>query len=292
MMKQLNIRNIFLVLLSVFILNIGSMSVFAQKGKKNKARINVEYVKIMDGEIYFNIKSSARIKKKTVPVSNIELTIYNEIDDDEVELGKAKTNGKGESRFTLKNINAIKADTSNTYNILVSFSGNDSFKKAKKSISFKDANIKAKIITKDSVNYVTAILTNAETKDPIEDQSLTVNVQRLFRPLRIGEEFNDTDEDGAIIVPVEEGIPGVDGNLTFEIVLDDSDDFGTVIAMISGSVGIPITDESTFDQRTMWSPRNKTPVFLLIFPNLIIFGIWGFIVYLVLNLFKLSKLKN
>jgi len=38
-------------------------------------RINVEYVKIMGGEIYFNIKSSARIEKKTVPVSNIELTM-------------------------------------------------------------------------------------------------------------------------------------------------------------------------------------------------------------------------
>jgi len=289
MMKQLNIRNIFLVLLSVFIFNIGTHRLFAQKEKKNKARINVEYVKIMDGEIYFNIKSSARIKKKTVPVSNIELTIYNEIDDEEVELGKAKTNDKGETRFSLKNIHSITADTSNVYNILVSFSGDESFKKAKKSISFKDANITAKIITKDSINYVTATLTDNNTKDPIVDESLTVQVHRLFKPLRIGEEFNETDEDGAIIVPVEEGIPGVDGNLTFEIVLDDSDDFGTVIAMVSGPVGIPITDESTFDERTMWSPRNKTPVFLLIFPNLIIFGIWGFIVYLIINLVKLSK---
>jgi len=288
-MKQLNIRNIFLVLLSVFIFNIGTHRLFAQKEKKNKARINVEYVKIMDGEIYFNIKSSARIKKKTVPVSNIELTIYNEIDDEEVELGKAKTNDKGETRFSLKNIHSITADTSNVYNILVSFSGDESFKKAKKSISFKDANITAKIITKDSINYVTATLTDNNTKDPIVDESLTVQVHRLFKPLRIGEEFNETDEDGAIIVPVEEGIPGVDGNLTFEIVLDDSDDFGTVIAMVSGPVGIPITDESTFDERTMWSPRNKTPVFLLIFPNLIIFGIWGFIVYLIINLVKLSK---
>lgn len=292
MNKLINIRFVFLVMLSVFIFNIGTPSLFAQKEKKNKARINVEYVKIMDGEIYFNIKASARIKKKTVPVSNIELTIYNEIDDEKVELGKTKTNDNGEIRFTLKDIHSIKADTSNTYNILVSFGGDDSFKKAKKSIRFKDATIAAKIITKDSINYITAILTNAVTKDPIEDQSLAVQVQRLFKPLLIGEEFNDTGEDGAISVPVEGGIPGVDGILTFEVVLNESDDFGTVIARVSGPIGITITDESTFDQRTMWSPRNKTPIFLLIFPNLIIFGIWGFIVYLVLNLFKLSKSKN
>lgn len=289
MNKPINIRFIFPALLSVFIFILGSSRLYAQKEKKNKARINVEYVKIMDGEIYFNIKASARIKKKTVPINNIELTIYNEIDDEEVELGKSKTNNKGETTFSLKGINSIKKDTSNTYNILVSFSGNDSFKKAKKSISFKDANIEAKIITKDSVNYVTAILTDAETKSPIEDQSLTVQVQRLFKPLLIGEEFNDTDEDGAISVPIEGNIPGVGGNLTLEVVLNESDDFGTVIAKVSGSIGVPIVDESTFDERTMWSPRGKTPIFLLLITYSGIFVVWGIIVYLILNLYKIIK---
>ena len=136
---------------------------------------------------------------------------------------------------------------------------------------------------------MTATLIDVNTNSPIVDESLTVQVQRLFRPLRIGEEFNFTDDEGSIIVPIENDIPGVDGNLTFEVVLYESDDYGTVKALVSSPIGIPIIDESTFDQRTMWSPRNKTPIFLLIFPNLLIIGIWGLIVYLTLNLFKLSK---
>jgi len=285
----MNSRLLLFVIISAFIFNIGSPDLYAQKAKKNKARLNVQYVKIMDGEIYFDIKASARIKKKTVKISGIEINIFNELEDERIDLGKTVTDMDGESRFVLKSLNEIKPDSSNTYNIVVSFKGNESFKKAKKSISFKDAIIEAKIITKDSVNYISAILTDTETKNPIVDESLTVQVQRLFKPLRIGEEFNNTDEDGTIMVPVEEGIPGIDGNLTFEVVLNESDDFGTVKAMVTGSIGVPIVDESTFDQRTMWSPRNKTPVFLLIFPNLLIIGIWGFIVYLILNLFKLSK---
>jgi len=286
---KMNSRLLLFVIISAFIFNIGSPDLYAQKAKKNKARLNVQYVKIMDGEIYFDIKASARIKKKTVKISGIEINIFNELEDERIDLGKTVTDMDGESRFVLKSLNEIKPDSSNTYNIVVSFKGNESFKKAKKSISFKDAIIEAKIITKDSVNYISAILTDTETKNPIVDESLTVQVQRLFKPLRIGEEFNNTDEDGTIMVPVEEGIPGIDGNLTFEVVLNESDDFGTVKAMVTGSIGVPIVDESTFDQRTMWSPRNKTPVFLLIFPNLLIIGIWGFIVYLILNLFKLSK---
>ena len=286
---KINSRLFLFVIISAFIFNIGSPGLYAQKAKKNKARLNVQYVKIMDGEIYFDIKASARIKKKNVKISNIDLSISNELEEESIKLGETSTNMDGEARFVLKSLNAIKPDSSNTYNITVSFKGNESFKKAKKNISFKDAIIEAKIITKDSVNYISAVLTDTETKNPIVDESLTVQVQRLFKPLRIGEEFNNTDEDGSIIVPIEEGIPGVNGNLTLEVVLNESDDFGTVKAMVTGSIGVPIVDESTFDQRTMWSPRNKTPIFLLIFPNLLIIGIWGFIVYLILNLFKLSK---
>jgi len=279
-------HQIFLVVLSVFICT----SSFAQKAKKDKVRLKAEYVKVMNSEIYFDIKATAKVDNQNIDVSNIDLTVYNIIDDEQVELGKTKTNMNGESKFVLKEgINAIKPDSTNIYNIEISFDGNDSFSGASKSLSFKDANIEAKLISKDSINYITATLIDKSTDSVVSDALLRVQVQRLFRPLRIGEEFNSTDENGTIIVPIEEGIPGVDGKLTLEVVLKDSDDFGTVKALVNAPIGVPIVDESTFDERTMWSPRNKTPLFLLIFPNLIILGIWGLIIYLVLNLFKLKK---
>jgi len=285
MKNQLNIRHFFLVLLSVFCISLS----FAQKTKKSKVRLKAQYVKIMDGEIYFDIKASSKVKKKKIDVSNIEIAVYNEFDDEKVKIGKAITNMKGESKFVIKNTSAIKADSTNIYTITFSFKGNDTFKKAKKSISFKDASIEAKLITKDSINYITATLLDNSTGNPILKESLDVQIKRLFRPLKIGEEFNYTDENGTILVPIEEGIPGVDGNLTIEVVLNDNDDFGTVKATVKAPVGVPIVDESTYDQRTMWSPRNKTPLFLLIFPNLLIFGIWGLIIYLIANLFKITK---
>lgn len=285
MKNQLNIRHFFLVLLSVFCISLS----FAQKTKKSKVRLKAQYVKIMDGEIYFDIKASSKVKKKKIDVSNIEIAVYNEFDDEKVKIGKAITNMKGESKFVIKNTSAIKADSTNIYTITFSFKGNDTFKKAKKSISFKDASIEAKLITKDSINYITATLLDNSTGNPILKESLDVQIKRLFRPLKIGEEFNYTDENGTILVPIEEGIPGVDRNLTIEVVLNDNDDFGTVKATVKAPVGVPIIDESTYDQRTMWSPRNKTPLFLLIFPNLLIFGIWGLIIYLIANLFKITK---
>jgi hypothetical protein len=242
----------------------------------------------MDTEVFFDIGASSRVNKKNVNLTNIDLTIYNVLDDETILLGKIITDNEGANRFTLANINALEPDSTGVYNIKVTFKGNDAFKKASKSIGFKDVDIKSKLITKDSINYITATLVDVGTGSPLENESLGVQVQRLFQPLQI-EEFNITDENGTIIVPIEEGIPGIDGNLTIEVLLNESDDYGTVKAVVIAPVGTLIVDESTFDDRTMWSPRNKTPLFLLIFPNLLIFGMWGLILFLIANLFKIAK---
>ena len=277
-------RSLSLVIISVFL----GTTVFAQSVKKNTTRLKVSYTKIMDGEVYFDIKASSRVDKKNVNISNIDLNIYNELDDENILVGKSTTNMDGESKFALNNLSTLQPDSTGVYNIKISFKGNDAFKKASKSISFKNADINAKLITKDSINYITATLVDKSSDSVMRDQSLSVQVQRLFQALQI-EEFNITDENGTIIVPIEDGIPGIDGNLTIEVILSESDDFGTVTATVIAPIGTKIVDESTFDDRKMWSPRNKTPVFLLIFPNLIIFGMWGLIIYLIMNLFKISK---
>lgn len=281
MRNPLIIRHFFLVVLSVFLCT----SVFAQ----DKVRLKAEYVKVMNEGVYFDIQATAKVNDENVNVSKIELVIYNLVGDEQVEIGKTITNMQGKSRFALKDINSIKPDSSNTYNIDISFAGNDKFSDASKSISFKNADIEAKLVSIDSVYYVTATLIDKSTDSLVVGESLKVQIQRMFKALTIGEEFNETDEDGTILVPIPEGIPGVDGILAIEVVLSESEEFGTVKAIVNAPIGKPVVDESTFDERTMWSPRSKTPLFLLIFPNILIFAIWGIIIYLITNLFKITK---
>jgi hypothetical protein len=280
MRNQMITRHFFLVVLSVFLCT----SVFAQ----DKVRLKADYVKVMNEGSYIDMQASAKVDDENVNVSKIELIIYNLVGDEQVEIGKVITNMQGKGRFKLKDLNSLAPDETNIYNIDISFDGNEKFSSASKSISFKNANIDAKLVTIDSINYVTATLVNKLTDSLIIGQLLKVQVQRLFKPLLI-EEFNETDENGTILVPIPEGIPGVDGNIAIEVVLSDSDEFGTIKAIVIAPIGKHIVDESTFDERTMWSPRSKTPLFLLILPNLLTFAIWGIIIYLIINLFKISK---
>lgn len=269
----------------VLCLNVG----FTQNNQKERLRISTSYTNLMTADDYLDIKVTARIDKETVFVPDIKLTVTTENEEAEILLGTTTTDMNGNARFVLDNPATIRPDSTDFYNLSVRFSGNDTFRKATKSVQYKKADIMAEVQTRDSINYIVATLKDVAADSVIEGESLTVQVVRLFRPLRIGEEFNFTDENGTIIVPIKNDIPGIEGNLDFRVVLSDHDEYGTVIDQLRAPIGIPIVEDTSFFRRTMWAPRNKTPLFLLIFPNLLIIAIWGIIVYLFINLFKISK---
>jgi len=289
MKNQLKFRFVFLLFLGVFFITPRLQNLHAQEVKKNKVRLKADYFKIMNGESYLNLKATSKIEKKNTEVPNIDFTIYNIFDDEKITIGTAITDMDGKSKFIINSLSKLKPDSTGTFNLSVVFKGNDAFKKASKDISFKDAVIEAELITKDSLNYINAKLIDKSIDSVIVNESLGIQVERLFKSLRIGEEFNYTDENGTVLVPIKESIPGVDGNLIFEVILKDHDEFGTVKALVNAPIGVPIVTETTFDKRTLWSPRNKTPLFILVFANLLILGMWGIIVYLMVNLFKIKN---
>ena len=275
--------------LAIFICSFIVQSSFAQDVEKHKVRLNGQYVKIMDGEVYINVKATSRIDRQNVGIAGAHIMVSNEVGDDEISLGHVMTDENGEGRLTLPGLSALKMDSTFTYNIRAMFKGNDTLSRASTSISVKDVNILAKVVEKDSTNYLSAQLIDTATDSVLVDQSLFTQVDRLIRPLRFGEEFNNTDEEGSILVEIPKDIPGIDGNLLLEVVLSESEDYGTVKARVNAQVGIPVVKESTFNSRTMWAPKNKAPMYLLIIANFIIFGIWITILYLIRNLFKISK---
>ncbi len=289
MKHQSIFRSTFRAWIGALLLLTGAQPLFSQDQEKFRVRLRADIVRVMDQSSHLNIKATARIEGQTQAVAGIELEVYNEVDDEEIVLGNTTTNMNGECRFILNEAMNIKADSTNTYHLGVSFKGNEKFRRASRITSFKDARIIAEHIVRDSVNYITAVLKETATDSVLEGESLDVLIQRLFRPLRIGEEFNFTDENGTILVPIPAGIPGIDGKLTFEVVLNDSDSYGTLKDVVVASVGTPIEFETAFDERNMWSTRGKTPLFLLFFVNAMILVIWGYFVYLVYNLFRISK---
>ena len=278
--------NICAVAMALFL--AGMPSLVGQSQEKHRVRLKADYIKHMDAGSYLDIKASARINKRTIDIGGIELQVVNEIDGEEIELGNLTTDQKGEGVFAL-DLKTLKADSLHAYSLGVSFKGTDSLRRASRTVQFKDAALLANLVTRDSVNYIEAVLKDAVTDSLLSEQNVRVQVERLFAPLVLSEEINLTDENGTVLVAIPDGIPGVDGNLVIETVLEDSDDYGTVKTSLDAPIGVPIVDESSFDKRTLWSPRNKTPIFILLFTGLLVVGTWGTIIYLIRILFRIAK---
>ncbi|NER10852.1 hypothetical protein SAMN06265375_102166 [Muriicola jejuensis] len=283
-----SIKFLFGITLAIF-MSLTLISGLHAQSEKNSVRIKADYTKVMDGQSYLDIKVISRIDRQMVDVPDLDMEVYYEYDYEEFPLGSAKTDMSGKSRFMLPPLSEMKADSTGMYTLGVSFGGNDEFKRGSRTVNFRDARIETRLEQRDSTNYVEATLTDTGTGLPVPDVSLRVQVQRLIRPLRIGEEFNYTDENGTVFVPVEAGIPGLDGLLNIEVVLPESEDYGTVKAIVEAPYGKPIVLDTSFNERTLWSPRSKTPIFIVIFTILLIVVTWGPILYLIRNLYKISK---
>lgn len=263
------------------------------QGEKIGARLTLEYVKVVNENSFLKLAAIFKGEDGYEPCQNLNFTIYKvKVDEEdselnsEVKIGEAMTNYDGKAKF---NIPTEFISTTNDF--IIRIEGSDIYEDDEESITVKNANMEASIVEIDSVNHIQARLFTMDD-EPIVEEDVKVGLKRLFGSLTVGEEESyTTDEDGSILVPIQEGFTGIDGKLTFEIVLKESDDFGTIIAYINSDIGVPIKDESTFNQRTMWSPPTKTPLFLWIVPNIMIVGIWSILLFLVINLFKIYKSK-
>lgn len=282
-----NIKNTIMKLIFVtFCLLIFTPASKAQD-EKFKARISVDYISIMNDQSYLAINIKYKGPNGYEPAAELKLNIYEQLANDSLELkGETTTNSQGNAEFKVEIAENLK-DSLIKFEYVVAIENDKAFEDANKTVKFSLATIIAEALVIDSVHYINAKLTDAKG-DPIVGEDLKLQLKRLFAPLTIGESSYETDDEGNVLIEITDPMPGIEGVLTFEIILD-SKNYGIVKKVLKAQIGTVIVDQSTFDKRTMWSPPNKTPLFLWIFPNLIILGIWFVIGVLLLNLIKIYK---
>lgn len=280
--------------LSILILVLAfSGSLFSQEQDQVKvsARLSLSYVK--DYKVGSQIKTILRYKEERTyfPAKDVNLELYkgtvigDEIDYIKIE--EVTTNESGEAVFLLSQ-EALSADE-NYYKVEIN--NHPIYDDLSEEITFKLAFIEASIAEVDSLHNITAFLKDAN-QDPIPEAYLSFKLQRLFGLMQVGEdEQYETDEDGEISLDLEDQYYSQNGKLKFIIKLDDNETYGTIIELVEADFGTIMEAKDTFSQRTMWATAFKAPLFVLIVPNLLLIGIWGTLLVLMFNLYKIFKLK-
>ncbi|MCM2302505.1 MAG: hypothetical protein NDI80_07765 [Flavobacteriaceae bacterium] len=263
---------------------VGSSYKVNAQDEKQSLSITLTYHKITGGDSFLKISTSFKGENGWQDAAKVPFEIINT--DNESSLGKGITDMHGKAKFIFP-----KGFLTAENNIELRISEHPIYEDTEESLYFRDVNLIAELIVNKDSTQIKATLLDVDG-NPIVDEGLKVQVKRLFKGLNVGDDAYYTDENGMIVADIVEEYKSFDGNLIFEVTLEEHDEFGTVKCQMPVDFGISGTDLSTFDERTMWSPANKTPLFMLVFPNLVLLGIIGVFVYLIMNLIKISKSKN
>jgi hypothetical protein len=129
---------------------------------------------------------------------------------------------------------------------------------------------------------------------PAKDVEMKVGVNRLGGILSVGdEETYTTDSTGTVSAEFKkDSLPGdQQGNIILVAKVEDNDKYGNLLIEKTVPWGLAITPQKNFfDQRTLWSTRYRTPLWLLFIAYSIVIGVWGTIIYLVAQIVKIGKL--
>ncbi len=290
-MKQLR----YLKGLTALLLSVTLCSVQAQdKTEKSKVKVDLTYNQQNDELPVLKITTKTKKGKKFEAVDSVDVNLYFNEETTNGFIGRVKTNSKGTALLKLPlRLEKIWASTSD-YKFIASLTGSDRYEDASAEIEIAKAKIELTLEEKDSVRSIHATLLAFKDSSwvAVPETEMKLVVRRLLADLKAGEEDSyTTDENGVASAEFSMTIPGdKDGNIFVGAKIEDNELYGNVVATKMVKWGTPLPADDSFSKRSLWATRDKTPLWLLIFPNLIITGVWGIIFYLLFQIVKIIKL--
>ncbi len=152
--------------------------------------------------------------------------------------------------------------------------------------------VKIKLAVNDEKKIITVLVVSADSaKFPIPEMDVHFYVKRQFGLQSIGSKSNLTNVDGKVNFRFSDKIIGDTlGNIVLIAKIENNFLFNDTQTSVSKVWGTKLeTQDATFNQRSLWGSRDKSPVWLLFLANGIILGVWLVILYVVFSLFRLKK---
>lgn len=293
-MKPNNHHKLFIIILFLFGTAISNIN--AQDSVTSTPVLSVRYFLPENKIPYVEVSTKKKSGKKLEPIKSIPVNVYfNEATENNL-LGKIATDINGKGRV------ALPASFKATWDSLTEFkfiAVSDS-SGGVESLSF-DVTIKKAILVMDATSSEGTRTVTAQLKEkkgnewvPVKDIEMKVGVNRMGGILSAGDEETYTaDSTGTVTAEFKkDSLPGdQQGNIVLVAKVEDNDAYGNLLVEKIVPWGIAFTPEKNFfDQRTLWSTRYRTPYWLLFMAYSIVIGVWGTIIFLVLQIIKIKKL--
>ncbi|MDP9048312.1 MAG: hypothetical protein M3N14_09260 [Bacteroidota bacterium] len=269
-----------------------SQAGFSQGAEKGDVSVAINYFINNNQVPYLVVKVKTKVDGRFKNVSGIVIKLFLDKDSAGTFIAKVVTNEKGEATATIPPSVKKQWHTQIKHTFLATFEGDKKYGPAKADLTVAKAKI---LIDAGSDKTITA--TVFEMKDttwvPVKGVDVVLAIRRTAADLPINDKpAFTTDSTGKASGDFKrDHMPGdAKGNITLVAKIVDNDQYGNLRIERTVPWGAKFIAVNTFNKRSLFATRDKAPVWLLFIAISIIIAVWGVLVMLVFNLFKIKRL--
>lgn len=260
--------------------------------EKGATSIELVYTESNNHDKLLSATVKTKIDDTYQGVKGIALQCYQKEAATENLLGSAVTNEKGRVEFLIPE---GKLPPATEYTFLAAIENDANLEDTQEEITVGEADFTMALSEEDSVRQVIVTLQAPDAKtgelSPVAEAEVHLYVQRLFGLLPLSADAETTDENGEVTVKFPAGIPGdTAGNLVIVARVEENDRFGNLEFRRKINWGTTLIIDPNRDMRKLWSSRANAPIYLILLVNTMLIGIWGVILYIVYQVFRIKKI--
>jgi hypothetical protein len=295
-MKKFKYKNCIYLLLPCLLLISGAITAQDKDSVVSKEVVKLRYFNENNGMQYLLLESTIKTGKKITPQANKVFQLYLDSNKAENLVTKVYTGKDGKAKaFIPPALKTVwEASPKHTFIAVAEATS----KEEETSYEFEMAKARLTLDTSSEEGAKSITVLAEQLVDgkwvPAPDVEMKVGMQRLGGILSAGEEETYTsDSSGTVTVEVKrDSLPGDQkGNVVLAARVDDNDSYGNLLVTKTVPWGVVVKPQTDFfDQRTLWSTRFRTPLWLLLMAYAIVIGVWGTIIYLAMQIVKIKKL--
>jgi hypothetical protein len=292
-MKKLKKNKLLLVFLAFT--GIISNTVAGQDPIVAKEIVKLQYFNRNNSLQYFVLASVLKKGKQAEPQKGKIFRIFIDKEQPENLVAKVMTDDNGKAKVIIPPQLKSIWDSAAQHTCLVVPEPTGKEGETTTEFTFRKAKISMDTSSTDGTRNISVAVMKYENDSwvPVRDAEIKIGIQRLGGILPVGDEENYTTDSTGIVNGEfkKDSLPGNErGDLVLVARVEDNDELGNLIIEKPVPWGVATkADNSFFNQRALWSTRFRTPLWLLFMAYTIVIGVWGTIIYLVVQLIQIKK---
>jgi hypothetical protein len=279
-----------LLILSMSIASLGWFSALAQD---ERARMQLDYFSLNNTEHQVNATVKTKEDRSYVNVPDIPVMFFM----DEVAEGNllARQISDKDGRAVLR-IPGDVWDTLSRLQVVAAILDHERFKDYSRDIEIVPAKMSVEFMQDTSRNTISVEIMKRDSARqwiPAGDVAVKVYAQRMFGELPVSVDFNQTNDDGQVLIEFPKDIPGdQEGIIEIIVKVQDHELLGNLIYRQKEAWGTTEGVEQAHVDRELWSARSNAPMYLVLIVNGLILGIWFTIAYIIYNMLRILRKGN